>query len=70
MIRDEFAVHMLNEGGIAKAKALAEGFSTLLEAVEVFAGAEGRDVAIVRTKLQEASFFAKRAMACRKENQK
>lgn len=66
-VRDEFAVHMLNESGIEKAKALAEGFSVLLEACETFAG---RDVAIVRTKLQEASFFAKLAMACRAENQK
>lgn len=30
----------------------------------------GREMAIVRTKLEEASFFAKRAMAMNPENQK
>lgn len=68
-MRAEFQVHMLNESGKAKAGALAAAFDTLLGAVEAICGTQGREVAIVRTKLEEASFFAKKAMAIRAENQ-
>lgn len=69
-IRDEFSVHMLNDDGIAKAKKLGEAFSALLNTVEDVCGKDGREMAVVRTKLQEAAFFAKRAMAVMAENQK
>ena len=69
-IRSEFDVHMLNEAGIAKAREIAETFSAALDALEAQCGADGREMAMVRTKLQEAAFFAKRAMAVRAENQK
>lgn len=78
MIRDEFKVHLLNPEGLDKATRLAQAFSVCLDIVEEIVGdvqeggaivASGRDMAIVRTKLQEASFFAKRAMACRRVNQ-
>jgi len=69
-IRSEFDVHMLNDDGIAKARAIAETFSAALDALEAQCGADGREMAVVRTKLQEAAFFAKRAMAVRPENQK
>lgn len=69
-IRSEFDVHMLNEEGVAKARAIAETFTTVLDALETQCGADSREMAIVRTKLQEAAFFAKRAMAVRPENQK
>lgn len=65
---DLFKVHLLNEQGKAKATALAHAFTQLLTHVEAVAH-EGRDLAIARTKLQEASFFAKRAMACDPVNQ-
>ena len=65
---DLFRVHMLNAEGKRKATLLAEAFSDLLARVEAVSP-EGRDLAIVRTKLQEASFFAKRAMACDPANQ-
>lgn len=68
-IRDEFKVHRLNGVGMERAKGLALEFSRLLEEVEVISGSDGRDMALVRTKLQEASFYAKRAMASRPENQ-
>jgi hypothetical protein len=65
-----FKVHMLNEAGIAKAKKLAEDFSTLAEVIDAIAGGEqSREMSIVKTKLEEAAFFAKKAMANRPENQ-
>lgn len=63
VVRDEFKVHRLTEAGLAKAEDLAHAFSGFLDEVEVLCGTEGREMAIVRTKLQEASFFAKRALA-------
>lgn len=68
-MRAEFAVHMLNDDGKMKAGGIAEAFTTLLNTLEEWAGTTGREMAIVRTKLEEASFFAKKAMAVRPENQ-
>jgi hypothetical protein len=68
MIRPEFAVHMLNDAGKAKAAAIAEGFSILLDGLEAL-GVTGRDLAIVKTKLEEACFAAKRGVASLYENQ-
>lgn len=68
-IRKEFEVHMLNEVGKEKARHLAEIFSHALDQIEAIAGTGGREIAIVRTKLEEAAFFAKRAMAQQAENQ-
>lgn len=69
-MRPEFTVHLLNSGGLDAVHALAEDFSDLLNAVEARCGTEGREMAIVRTHLQEACFFAKRSLALRPENQK
>lgn len=70
-IRDEFNVHLLNEQGKEKAKKIAKKFSMFLNWLESpkVCGFAGREMAIVRTKLEEASFFAKKAMAIQKENQ-
>lgn len=58
----EFEVHTLNTDGKAKAVAIALAFSNLLE--ELFTLCPpGRELSLVRTKLEEASFFAKKAMA-------
>jgi hypothetical protein len=65
-IRHEFTVHRLTGEGMVKAAEIAEEFSKLLDRVEVLvpqAGDNARELALVRTKLQEACFFAKRAMA-------
>ncbi len=69
-VRPEFAVHQLNDNGKQKAAAIADTFSRALNALEVICGAAdprgkggAREMAIVRTKLEEACFFAKRAMA-------
>lgn len=68
-VRDEFAVHMLNETGKNRAADIARQFTACLNNLEAIIGADGREMAIVRTKLQEAAFFAKRAMAVKAENQ-
>jgi hypothetical protein len=67
--RQEFAVHILNDIGIAKATALGKIFSDALDAIEAIVPA-GRERALVVTKLQEASFFAKRGIAVDPANQK
>jgi len=69
-MKQEFTVHMLNDAGIAKATELGEAFSTLLETVERILPAQCREKSLVVTKLQEASFFAKRGIAILPENQK
>jgi hypothetical protein len=68
-VREEFDVHVLNHDGIQKARDIASCFSILLNDAEAICGKEGREMALVRTHLQQAAFFAKRAMAVRPENQ-
>lgn len=68
-VRSEFTVHMLNEEGKERATAIAVSLSECLDHLEGVCGKDGREMAIVRTKLEEACFFAKRAMAQRPENQ-
>lgn len=68
-IREEFAVHKLNDVGMLRARDIAKLFSLFLNSIEAHCGASGREMAIVRTKLQEAAFFAKRAIALDPESQ-
>jgi len=68
-IRREFTVHMLNETGKQKARQIAETLTEALDKLEQVCGTDGREMALVRTKLEELSFFAKKAMAVRSENQ-
>lgn len=57
-----FQTHVLTEEGMAKARKIAEAFDRLTtELSELCEG--GRELAIVHTKLEEACFFAKKAMA-------
>lgn len=67
-----FRVHILNEQGIEKAQKLANAFDDLFDHLErlVGAGVNSREFSLVKTKLEEASFFAKKAMASQPENQK
>lgn len=64
----EFEVHMLNERGKKHAKRIAEMFDDLLDGLNVYMG-ESRYSSIVRTKLEEACFFAKKSVAVMEENQ-
>ena len=62
-IRSEFDVHMYNDEEVIKAKAIAIAMSGCLDQIELVCGKDGRDLAIVRTKMQEASYFARRAIS-------
>lgn len=68
MVDPLFQFHRLNDDGIKKANYIAEAFDTCLSTVRAMCP-EGREFAIVKTKLEEASFFAKKAMANAPENQ-
>ena len=70
-IRAEFNVHILNDVGIAKAIMMAEKFTELLNWLEQDGMcAPGRELQILKTKLEEASFFAKKSMAIHPINQR
>lgn len=83
-MNQEFEVHILNEEGIEKAKQIAHIFEGTLEQLKLVClrstqprngimlpstvyGA--REFAITKTKLEEACFFAKKAMALLPEYQ-
>lgn len=61
-MHDAFAVHTLTDEGKHKAQDIAEAFDGLLKKLGSLVP-DGREMAIVRTKLEEACFFAKKAMA-------
>lgn len=63
-----FEVHRLNAHGLNKADRIAAAFdSCLRELVDMCP--PGRELALVKTKLEEAAFFAKKSMAAQLENQ-
>lgn len=63
-----FEVHMLNDTGKPKAKQIAEIFDKCLADLSGIIPA-GREMAIVKTHMETACFFAKKAMANQPENQ-
>ena len=63
-----FEVHRLNEDGLKKAAEIAEAFTELLGDLAMWCPAS-REWSIAKTKLEEAAFFAKKAMATAPENQ-
>lgn len=62
-----FETHLLNEAGIRKAQVIGLAFQSLLTELGDYCE-NGRDFAIAKTKLEEACFWAKRAMATNPEN--
>ena len=64
----EFAVHRLNDEGMKKAKLIAESFDGLAKTLSIIC-IDGRELSICKTKLEEACFFAKKAMAIDLRNQ-
>jgi hypothetical protein len=72
-----FQVHKLNEAGIKKAVAIAEGFDELLTKLNAIClpkptanlSFSNAQMEIVRARLEEACFFAKKSMANQSENQ-
>ena len=61
-MNSEFYVHILTEEGLEKAQYIANCFDTLLSDLSVICP-DGREFSIAKTKLEEACFFAKKAMA-------
>ena len=61
-----FRTHLLNEKGVAVAKSISEAFEQLL--VDLPAG-EPRCMALVKTHLETACFYAKKGIAVLPENQ-
>lgn len=69
-MRKEFATHKLNSDGIDRAEIIANVFDTALRRLEeVVITTDTREFSIVKTKLEEACFYAKKSMAMKKENQ-
>lgn len=64
----EFEVHMLNESGKVKAAAIALAFDECLDKLLRINPDPSREMSVARTKLEEACFFAKKAMASQSEN--
>jgi len=64
----EFEVHRLNEAGMDKAKLIASHFDALLESLKEVTPV-CREMSIVKTKLEEACFFAKKSIANDPSNQ-
>jgi hypothetical protein len=62
-MNEAFQVHILNEDGKQRASDIALAFDCLLKTLEDFNGTNTREMSIVKTKLEEACFFAKKAMA-------
>ena len=63
-----FQVHRLNEEGLKKAAEIAVVFDTCLNSI-VSMCPPGRELAIVKNNLEQACFFAKKAMANDPNNQ-
>ena len=64
-----FKFHKLNEQGIERAKRMADTFTLLTGDLEANFGIKDcREWSIAKTKLEEACFFAKKAMASQPEN--
>jgi hypothetical protein len=69
LVHKEFEVHTLNEAGTNNTKQIAACFDVLMNAITDLVPS-GRELAIVKTKLEEACFFAKKGIACSPYNQK
>jgi hypothetical protein len=67
-----FGVHMLNDDGINKANQIRDAFDILLNNLSSILGKcyGEREFSLVKTKLEEACFFAKKSMAINLSNQK
>lgn len=68
-MRKEFQVHILNAQGLELAAQMSERFSDLLD--WLYGVCESSpELTIASRKLEEASFYAKKAMAQQRENKR
>lgn len=64
MVDPLFQVHLLNDEGKEKANQLAQTFNECLQKVaEIIGPTVSREQALVRTHMELASFYSKKAMA-------
>ena len=68
MINSLFASTLYSEVGQNKALALRQDFTFFLERVEELLPGNSRELSIIRTKLEEASFYAIKALRNYEEN--
>jgi len=68
-LNPEFETYPVNEIGLAKIKLFREAFDTLLTLI-VSNLPPGRELSLVRTKLEEASFYAVKSLSKQLPNQK
>jgi len=64
-----FQVHKLNPGGQTKAAFVASAFDDLLSNIQGHCPVNTREFSLVKTHLEEACFFAKKAIANDPANQ-
>lgn len=64
-----FKVYRLNASGMAKAQEIQTIFETTYYDLHKLCDPNSREFAVMKTKLEEACFFAKKAMAIQHENQ-
>jgi hypothetical protein len=72
MLNPLFTTHLLNEKGIKEAREVGQTFNQCLAHLEDLVGGNGkltREFSLVKTKLEEACFFAKKTLASLPENQ-
>lgn len=62
-IRDEFRSYQVDSVGFEEIGRVRIEFETFLGYLEDVCGKDGREMAIVRTKLEEASFFAIKSLS-------
>jgi len=66
-----FKTHVLNEEGTRRAKAVGESFDALLDRmIELTADGDPRCIAVMRSNLEVACFYAKKAIAISPVNQR
>ncbi len=69
-INKEFANHVLNDHGVARSGDITHAFDTLLNTLLHINPDASREMSLVRTKLEEASFYARKALALNPVHQK
>ena len=67
-VNPEFETHKLNVRGVEMVNFLSEKFNDLLNEVQFVLSPEGREIEIVRQKLEEACFFARKGASKQPEN--
>lgn len=68
MINPLFSSVKLNEEGLAKVSTIRIGFTSLLDELESILPGNSREISIIKTKLEEASFYAVKAVRNYKGN--